>query len=221
MGTGRIQRGVLSVAAAVTGLSAAVANPSASLEDLAQTEFVKAGAAMREQLERQAAGDPSGARLAADDAELHRSQYRHLMRELTRARSAAPISSSVAAPRDPFVPDATSWSAAEAGPLRVAITGSRTQDGSRTVSHAPWDLYRRRGEPEGSESTDTAKRADAAAQGTDDRVALRGDLYSTGRIAGAWVVAPGESSANAASQERSNEPFLVDRHRAAADAAQP
>ena len=83
MGTARIQRSFLSLVATVAGLSAAVANSSASLEELAQTEFVKAGSAMREQLEREAAGDPSGARLAADDAELHRSQYRHLMRDLT------------------------------------------------------------------------------------------------------------------------------------------
>lgn len=221
MGTGRIQRSFLSVAVTFTSLSAAVANPSASLEELAQTEFVKAGVAMREQLEREAAGDPSGARLAAEAAELHRNQYRHLMREVSRAGPAVPTSSSVAAPRDPFVPDATSWRAAEAGPIRVAITGSRPQDGSGTVAHAPWDLYRRHSEPEGSEATGTAQRVAAAVRGTDNLAVVRGDLYSRGRIAGVGVQAPRESSTNAASQERSNEPFLVDRQRAAADAAPP
>ena len=221
MGEPRIQCGLVGLVMAFTGLSAEAANSPASLEELAQTEFAKAGSAIREQLEREAAGDTTGARIAADDAEAHRSRYRQLTHEVNHGHPTAPTSSSVAAPRDPFVPDAISWSAAEAGPIRLTTTGSRTQDASAAVVHAPWDLYSRHGEPDRPELAGIAHGIDADERASEERGVRRGDLYSTGRIAGAWGAAPRDSSANDSSRERSNEPFLVDREKAAAGAAPP
>jgi hypothetical protein len=56
----------------VSALAAAAQPPAATLEEQAQVEFAKVGFAVRQRLEREAAGDLIGARIAAQDADDHR-----------------------------------------------------------------------------------------------------------------------------------------------------
>ena len=79
--------------------------PDSSLDQQAIGEFTKAGLAVRERLDREAAGDPLGASIAAHEAELHRYRYLDLKRELNRRHPQPTAFLSVAAARDPFIPD--------------------------------------------------------------------------------------------------------------------
>jgi hypothetical protein len=223
MQSGTVQHGFAAICLAIN-LPASAASPehlAATVSAEARVEFAKAGSAIRERLEREAAGDTTGARIAADDAEAHRSRYRQLTHEVNHGRPTAPTFSSVAAPRDPFVPDAISWRAAEAGPIRLTTTGSRTQSASAAVVHAPWDLYSRHGEPDRPESAGTAHGTDADERASEERGVRRGDLYTTHRSAGGLGAGMRDSLVNNSSKERSNEPFLVYRERLTADEAHP
>src|SRR6202795_5203990 len=103
------QRFFSTLVMAIACLESAGANalqPSAlALESQAQAEFAKVGTAVRERLEREAAGDLIGARIAAQDAEAHRYRYLDIKRELSRLHSPSVASTSVAAPRNPLSPD--------------------------------------------------------------------------------------------------------------------
>ena len=86
--------------------AAAVAHASppsaAALESQAQVEFAKVGAAVRERLDREAAGDAIGARIAAQDADTHRYRFLDIKRELSRLHPPPAASPSVEAPRKSF-----------------------------------------------------------------------------------------------------------------------
>ena len=138
------QRFVSALVVAIACLDAALANasqPSASaLEEQAQAEFAKAGTAVRERLDREAAGDLIGARIAAQDAEAHRYRYLDIKRELNRQHSPSLASPSVEAPRDPFLPDASFLA-----PSASSRLGSRPMTAGR-----PERGYSRRHTPRGT-----------------------------------------------------------------------
>jgi hypothetical protein len=142
------QRFVIAFVAGLAGfgmLSAhAVPPPDSSLEQQADAEFARAGLAVRERLDREAAGDPLGASIAAHEAELHRYRYLDLKREINRRHPQSTAFLSVAAARDPFIPDG-SFSADSGTSATRAVP--RTADGRGEVIPAPyrsWDMYRPR-----------------------------------------------------------------------------
>ena len=118
--------------------------PDSSLEQQAIGEFTKAGLAVRERLDREAAGDPLGASIAAHEAELHRYRYLDLKRELNRRHPQPTAFLSVAAPRDPFIPDGSfsaDWgtSATRAVPKSAGGRGEVIR-----TTYPAWDMYRPR-----------------------------------------------------------------------------
>jgi hypothetical protein len=125
---------------------AAVAQPSAAtLEEQARAEFAKVGFAVRARLEREAAGDWIGARIAAQEADAHRYRFLDIKRELNRLHSAppaSPASPSVEAGRSPFLPD-DSFSVPSA-PLATQATATTVdrQEPVKSVAYADWDMYR-------------------------------------------------------------------------------
>jgi hypothetical protein len=116
--------------------------PTPSLERKAAQEFVLAGTALRERLNRETAGDSLGASIAAHDAQLHRYRYLDLKREINRLHPQAAASSSVAAPRDPFMPD-DSFSA-ESAPVATRTASKAAEARAEVPSYRSWDMYRSR-----------------------------------------------------------------------------
>lgn len=129
--------------------------PASSLEQQAEAEFAKAGLAVRERLDRETAGDPLGAGIAAHDAQLHRDRYLDLKRELNRLHPQTATFLSVAAPRDPFIPDGTfladsGTSATRAVPKPAGGLGEVTH-----TTYPSWDMYRPRPSMEGTGAAST------------------------------------------------------------------
>jgi hypothetical protein len=133
---------VLAVGCLVSAVAAVAQPAAATLEEQAQAEFAKVGFAVRQRLEREAAGDLIGARIAAQDADDHRYRFLGFERELRRLHPGSPASPSVEAVRSPFVPD-DSFSLPSAPP---ATQGTPTtvgrQDLVKGVVYAEWDMYR-------------------------------------------------------------------------------
>jgi hypothetical protein len=209
---------LLSAFAALAGFGAMMAHalppPASSFEQQAEAEFAKAGFAVRERLDREAAGDPIGAGIAAHDAELHRYRYLDLKRELNRLHPQPAASPSVAAPRDPFIPDGSFLADSSASTIRAVpkIAGGRGEV-TRTT-YPSWDMYRPRlsmhGADAGSTESSSAMRAAPAASA----MGRAKDMYVTDSAKraptdhGAPSIGP-EAPVSAADAPR--QPFLVYR----------
>jgi hypothetical protein len=212
------QRRVSVLVLAIAGVNAAVANalPPSALESQAQVEFAKVGAAVRERLEREAAGDLIGAGIAAADANAHRYRFLEIQRELARLRppSAAPIS--VAAPRDPFLPDASFLAPlATSGTRGVPLAAARPDSGPR-IAYPAWDMYRPRESGNGAGRDGRESPQESRATPAASAMAAAKDMYTHGvaRPASAdWGSAPLGLSASATESPRA--PFLVYRERLA------
>jgi hypothetical protein len=161
-------------------LSAQALPPQApSLEQQAEAEFAKAGLAVRERLDREAAGDPLGASIAAHEAELHRYRYLDLKRELTRLHPKSTAFLSVAAPRDPFIPDGSfsaDWgtSATRSVPK---TTGGRVEVTRATFPS--WDIYRPRLSMEEAGTGGTESSAAMLAAPAPSAMGRAKDMYAT------------------------------------------
>jgi len=217
------QRFFSTLVMAMACLGSAVSNalqPSAlALESQAQAEFAKVGTAVRERLDREAAGDLLGARVAAKDAEAHRYRFLDIKRELGRLHSPSVASNSVAAPRNPFLPDASFLAPSASSLSRYAAMAFGRQEAAVRVAYPAWDMYRphESGDPAGSDTRDSLheSRATPAAAA----MGRAGDMYTNGvakPASGERGAAATELSATAAPGESPREPFLVYRERFAA-----
>jgi len=215
------QRFFNTLVVAIACLDAAVANalqPSASaLEQQAQAEFSKVGVAVRERLEREAAGDSIGARIAAQDADAHRYRYLDIKREISRVHLASVASPSVEALRNPFLPDASFWAPSASSTTRVAPVTAGRQDAVIRVAYPAWDMYRPRESrdpagTDGAEPHEEPRAKPAAAP-----VEWAGNMYSNGVAKPTFGDrdAATDLSVSASPGEPPREPFLVYRGRAA------
>jgi hypothetical protein len=219
------QRFFSTLVVAIACLDAAATNalpPSASasasvLDSQAQVEFVKVGAAVRERLEREAAGDSIGARIAAQDADAHRYRYLDIKREISRLHSASVASPSVEALRNPFLPDASFGAPSAPSTTRVApVTGGR-QDAVIRVAYPAWDMYRPHESRDPADTDGAEPHPESRAKPAAAPVGWAGNMYSNG------VAKPPSSdrdaakdlSVNASPGEPPREPFLVYRERPA------
>jgi hypothetical protein len=183
--------------------------PTPSLEREAAQEFVLAGTALRERLNRETAGDSLGARIAAHDAQLHRYRYLDLKREINRLHSKAAASSSVAAPRDPFMPD-DSFSA-ESAPVTTRTGSKAAETRAEVPSYRSWDMYRSR---ELNEASGQIMRATSAATPIEQAT----DLYAADAVKSArndQSAPANQMPLRAASGDTAQQPFLVYRERLA------
>jgi hypothetical protein len=153
--------------------------PASSLEQQAEAEFAKAGFAVRERFDRQAAGDPIGAVIAAHEAELHRYRYLDLKSELNRLHPQPAASPSVAAPRDPFIPDGSFSADSGASTTRSFPKTAGRRDAVTRTTYPSWDMYRPRlsmaGTGTGSTESSPAMRATSAAT----TLGQAKDIYAT------------------------------------------
>jgi hypothetical protein len=217
MGKGMVREHVVSILVVVIAcLDAALAHASppsdSALESQAQAEFAKVGTAVRERLDREAAGDLIGARIAAQDAEAHRYRYLDIKRAVNRQRSASLASSSVEAPRNPFLPDASFL--APASPTRLAPRMIGRQEAIVGAQYPAWDMYR----PHEVRALAGTQGADQypEARSTTAEVPMAGprDMYSNGvakPTAGDGAAVATDPSASAFPAEPAREPFLVYR----------
>jgi len=203
-------------------LGAAVANalqPAASaLESQAQAEFAKVGTALRERLDRDAAGDLIGARIAARDADAHRYRFLDIKRELRRLHAPSVVSPSVAAPRNPFLPDASFLAPSASSTTRVAPATAGRQDAVIRVTYPVWDMYRphESKDPAGTDGRDSLQESRATPVAAP--MGRAGNMYTNGvakpASAGRGAAAT-DLSAGASPEEAPREPFLVYRERLA------
>jgi hypothetical protein len=215
------QRFFSTLVVAIACLDAAVANalqPSASaLEQQSQVEFAKVGATVRERLEREAAGDSIGARIAAQDADAHRYRYLDIKREISRLHSASVASPSVEALRNPFLPDASFWAPSASSTTRVAPVTAGRQDAVIRVAYPAWDMYRPH-ESRDAAGTDGAEpHQESRAKPAAAPVGWAGNMYSN-RVAKPTSGdrdAATDLSVSASPGEPPREPFLVYRERPA------
>ena len=197
------RRFLRTLAATVAALGAAVAGasppPAAMLEVQARAEFAQAGSALRKRLEKEAAGDLVGARIAAQEADAHRYRFLDLKRELGRLSLSPLTSPSVAAPRDPFRPDSAFLPPPSWATRRPPKTPGKNELASPEEKRA-WDMYRRHGlqEPDRQSSQD--------AHG----LHRLGDMYTTSVL----PAFPPGAAATARSEEVPRAPFYVYRERA-------
>jgi hypothetical protein len=197
---------------------AAVAQPAAAtLEEQAQAEFAKVGLAVRQRLEREAAGDLIGARIAAQDADDHRYRFLGFERELRRLHSGPPASPSVEAVRSPFVPD-DSFSLPSPRP---ATQGTPTtvgrQDLVKRVAYAEWDMYRPHELRDRAGSDAAEHHVDRGASPSEPR-GRSGDMYSKGAskpISGEPDEQTTTMPDSASPREPARTPFFVYRERPA------
>jgi hypothetical protein len=222
MGKAMVQQRFFStLVVAIACLDAAVANPlppsASALDSQAQAEFAKVGAAVRERLEREAAGDSIGARIAAQDADAHRYRYLDIKREISRLHSASVASPSVEALRNPFLPDASFWTPSASSTTRVAPVTAGRKDAAIRMAYPAWDMYRPHelrdpADTDGAEPHPESRAKPAAAPGR-----WAGNMYANG------VGKPPSSDRDAATElqvdaspgEPPREPFLVYRERPA------
>jgi hypothetical protein len=206
---------LLAAFAGVGMLSAHASPPSiSSLEREAQAEFAQAGLAMRERLDRVAAGDLIGARIAAHDVQSHRYRYLDLTREINRLHPQAAAFPSVAAPRDPFMPDGSFL--AESAPTATQMVAKAADARTAGPGYRSWDMYRPRELGEAAASGDSKSgqvmRATSAATPREEAR----DLYAadTTRPATSDRRAPAdEMPLRTSSGDTPRQPFLVYRER--------
>ena len=214
------QRFFSTLVVAIACLGSAVANalqPSAlALESQAQAEFAKVGTAVRERLEREAAGDLIGARIAAHDADAHRYRFLDIRRELSRLHSPSLASPSVAASRNPFLPDASFLAPSASSPARGAAMTIGRREAALRVAYPAWDMYRphESEDPAGADGRDSLQES----RGTPAAAPMgrAGDMYTNGvakPASGARGAAATDLSATASPGESPREPFLVYRER--------
>ncbi len=210
---------IVAVACLEAAAVAHASQPSASaLESQAQVEFAKVGAAVRERLDREAAGDAIGARLAAQDADTHRYRFLDIKRELSRLHPPPAASPSVAAPRNPFMPDASFFAPSASSTTRVAPVTAAPPGAALRVEYPAWDMYRPHepGIPAGTDGAD--RHQESRATPATGPVGWAGDMYSHGAAkppAGEAGAAATDGSASAPPGEAPREPFLVYRERLA------
>jgi len=222
MGKARVQlRFVSSLLMAIACVQAAPASAlkesASALESQAKAEFAKVGAAVRERLDREAAGDVIGAHIAAQDAQMHRYRFLDIKRALSRLHSPPLTSSSVEAPRDPFLPDAA-FLAAPASSTRGAPGTIDRQAAVVRAEYASWDMYR----AHEVRSLAGIQRADEYSESRSTLVgpAMAGpkDMYSNGvtqAAAGDRAAVATDLPASTSPGEMPRQPFLVYRERAA------
>jgi len=184
MRTARIgQRSAPVFVATLAGLGAMLVNASPSspttLEQQADAEFAKAGVAMRVRLEREASGDSIGAQIAAREAELHRYRYLDLQRELKRQLRQAQVSPSVAAARDPFIPDGSFLANVPPTASRPAPRAWIDRDAGTESSYRSWDMYRPRVSLEGAGTQGAESSLVMRATPTATGMAQAKDMYAT------------------------------------------
>src|ERR1035438_865759 len=210
------QRFFSTLVVAIACLGSAVANalqPSAlALESQAQAEFAKVATAVRERLDREAAGDLLGARVAAQDAEAHRYRFLDIKRELSRLHSPSVASTSVAAPRNPFLPDASFLAPSASSPARGAAMTIGRREAVIRVAYPAWDMYRphESGDPAAADGRDSLQESRATPAAA--AMGRAGDMYTNGVAKPASVergAAATELFAIAAPGESPREPFLV------------
>jgi len=201
----------------VSALAAAAQPPAATLEEQAQVEFAKVGFAVRQRLEREAAGDLIGARIAAQDADDHRYRFLGFERELRRLHSGSLASPSVEAVRSPFVLD-DSFSLPSAPP---ATQGTPTtvgrQDVLKRVVYAEWDMYRPH-ELRNRAGSDAAEHPPSTGATPTDPPGRAGDMYLKGAskpMSSAPDEGPPDLPDGAWPREPARAPFLVYRDRPA------
>jgi hypothetical protein len=215
------QRFFSTLVVAIACLESAVANalqPSAlALESQAQAEFTKVGTAVRERLEREAAGDLIGARIAAQDAAAHRYRFLDIKRELSRLHAPSVASTSVEAPRNPFLPDASFLAPLAFSPARGAAMTIGRQEAVVRVAYPAWDMYRphESGDPVGTDGRDSLQESRATPAAAP--VGRAGNMYSNGvaKPTSGDRDAATDLSVSASSGEPPREPFLVYRARLA------
>lgn len=163
----------------VSAVAAVAQPPAATLKDQAQAEFAKAAFAVRQRLEREAAGDLIGARIAMQDADAHRYRFLGFKRELGRLHSASPAPPSVEAGRSPFIPD-DSFSLPSV-PIATPGTASPAdrQEPAKRVAYADWDMYRPHDvrDRAGRDAADHSPGTGASRTELPERA---GDMYSKG-----------------------------------------
>src|SRR5271170_1484019 len=208
------QRFVSALVVAMACLDAAVASASqpsaAALETQAQAEFAKVGTAIRERLDREAAGDPIGAHIAARDAEAHRYRYLDIKRSIDRLRSPPLASPSVEASRNPFLPDA-SFLAPSASPTQGSPLMVRRQETVVGREYPAWDMYRPHEVRTRAGTESTAEHPESRAM---SGVARAADMYSISGMKPTNDERTGAAtdlSGSASPAEPPREPFLVYR----------
>ncbi len=214
----RFSRALLMVIACLgAGLANALQPSAAALESQAQAEFAMAGTAVRERLEREAAGDFVGARIAAQDADAHRYRFLDIQRELSRRHPPSVASLSVEAPRNPFLPDASFWTLSAPSPIRVAPAMAGWPDAGNRVEYPAWAMYRPH-EPGDPTGTDGAEQQQEFAKSAAGPAGRAGDLYSKAiskPTSGEPRAVATDTSASASLGEAPREPYLVYRERLA------
>lgn len=215
------QRFVISLIVAIACLGAAPANAlpesASALESQAQAEFAKVGAAVRERLDREAAGDVIGAHIAAQNAQGHRYRFLDIKRAISRLRSPTLASPSVEAPRNPFLPDAA-FLASSGSQGRGAARPVGRQEAVLRAEYPFWDMYRPhdvrdRGGIQGADQHPSSQATPAAAA-----VAGLKDKFSTGVMtpaAGDRAAVATDLPASTSPAMPPREPFLVYRERLA------
>jgi hypothetical protein len=214
------QRFVISLIVAIACLGAAPANAlpesASALESQAQAEFAKVGAAVRERLDREAAGDVIGAHIAAQNAQGFRYRFLDIKRAISRLRSPTLASPSVEAPRNPFLPDAA-FLASSGSQGRGAPPVGR-QEAVVRAEYPSWDMYRPHDVRDrgGNQGVDQHPEW----QATPAAVAVAGlkDMYSHGVMtptAGQAAAVATDLPTGRSPAEPPREPFLVYRERLA------
>jgi hypothetical protein len=208
------QRFLVAIVVGIACLGAAMAEdllPSAlALKQQGQAEFAKAGDAIRERLAREAAGDLIGARIAARDADAHRYRFLDIQRELGRLHSRAAPTPSVAASRNPFLPDPSFVAFSAVGSTPIS---QRKEPLAVRVSHSAWDMYRPHELPD---STGVRNGAEQKREFPGPGAAGRaGDMYSNGLARGLAdnEVAVDDTSGSVSLGNLPREPYLVYRAR--------
>jgi hypothetical protein len=169
---------------AAVQVSAAVRVPRAVLEQQLREEFAQAGNAVHQRLDREAAGDFVGARIAARSAEQHRYRFLDIKRELDRFPSPGRPSPSVEAARSPFSPDLPLLAVPVAGTdsglwVKAAPRATQTPE----ALHPAWDMYRPRAPavtPKLDDSAEQRVSSDVSAPKTIGE--HLGDMYRNDRV---------------------------------------
>jgi hypothetical protein len=197
-------------------VSAAVRVPRAVLEQQLREEFAQVGNAVRQRLDREAAGDFVGARIAARSAEQHRYRFLDIKRELDRLPSPGGPSPSVEAVRSPFSPDLPLLAVpvARMDPeLWVKADPRATQ--TPEASHPAWDMYR----PRASAITPTLDDSEEQRVSSDSSAPKAigehlGDMYRNDRVLrplGEREIAAPDGSSAPPGRDEPIRPFLVYR----------
>jgi len=181
----------------------------AVLDERLQEEFAKVGIAVRERLDREAAGDLLGATVAAHNADMHRYLYLDIKREIER-RSPLLSSPSVAASRSPFSPDFAVFSApVTAAASRRLVTPDRRATETTETEYPLWDMYRPR-VPRVIATVDDSARQNPGPRGA--------DMYRNPRVQSPLSEQNGpggDRSSTLSLREEPSKPFLVYRERIA------